>query len=300
MKKIVILLAVVALAAPAFAQDVEINLSTRVEFNAPGPLDDQIFVDVKYDATAAGKLVRGFSFDVEVDNGAGILAVDGYKGQGDPTDVMSSSDPGKTLGFGIYLGTVDIDVTTNPLNPVITAEGNPVANGPDSLSGGFTGATYPGITIECGSLYDPLVTADATLAAGTLFTIEVNKLITAMTLTADEDTRGGIIFEDGTKANLVCPPFMVVWGLPSQCHADSNGDTNVDTVDFGHFRAAFGGTYGIDAKYDPGADYNQDGYVDTVDFGVFRARFGDSGVPTDCPTGYSGGGSVIGVWPPII
>jgi len=292
MKKIVILLAVVALAAPAFAQDVEITLATRV-------VSGQYFVDVGYDATAAGKLVSGFSFDMEVDNGASFLAIDDYKAQGDPTDVLSSSEAGKTLGYGVYLGTIDIDVTTDPLNPVITAEGNPVANGPDSLSSGLIGAGYGGITIECGALYDRTKPADAPPASGTLFTVEVDKLVTALEITADEDTRGGIVFEDGTVANLVCPPYMVVWGLATQCHADSNGDTNVDTVDFGHFRAGFGGTYG-DSKYNPAADYNQDGYIDTVDFGVFRARFGDSGVPADCPTGYGGSGSVVGVWPPII
>jgi len=290
MKKMVVLFVLIT-AVPVLAQDVEINLSTRVEFNAPGPGDDQIFVDVKYDATAAGKLVRGFSFDMEVDNNADILDIDGYKGQDslDPTaDAMSTAaDP----GYGIYLGTMEFDVTTAPLDPVITLLGSPVATGPSSLSNGFVGAGIPGITIECSSLYDPAFPEDAPDPEDYLFTIEVDKFVTAMLLVADEDTRGGIILEDGTIANLVCPPFMVVWGLPTQCHGDVNGDGIIDTVDFGVFRQAFGGTYG-DSKYNPSADFNQDGYVDTADFGVFRARFGDNDVPDDCPP--------AGVWPPFI
>jgi len=289
MKKIVVLLAVVALAAPAFAQDVEINLSTRVV----GP---QIFVDVNYDATAAGQLVRGFSFDVEVDNGAGILAVEGYKGQGDPTDVMSSSDPGKTVGYGIYLGTMTFDVT-DPLNPLITAEGSPVANGPDSLSGGLLGASIPGITVECGSLYDPTVPVDAPTAAGTLFTVEVNKLVTAMTLTADEDTRGGIVMEDGTVANLVCPTFMVAWGITGFCNGDGNGDGVVDGIDFIKIRDAFLKKYPADydgttaiGKYNPSGDYNMDGVVDGIDFIRLRDNF-LAAPPDNC---------TVNAWPPVI
>jgi uncharacterized protein (DUF2141 family) len=79
--------------------------------------------------------------------------------------------------------------------------------------------------------------------------------------------------------------------VKTQCNADSNGDGNVDTVDFGQFRAAFGGNYG-QPKYNPACDYNQDGKVDTVDFGIFRARFGDLGVPANCPP--------AAAWPPVI
>ena len=284
MKKIVVLLAVVALAAPAFAQDVEINLSTRV-------VGGQYFVDVGYDATAAGQLVRGFSFDMEVDNGAGIMDLFGYKGEGDPTDVMSSADPGKTLGYGINLGTMTFDVT-DPLNPFINAEGSPVANGPDSLSGGLLGASIPGITVECGSLYDMQnKPEDAPTAAGTLFTVEVNKLVTAMTLTADEDTRGGIVLEDGTQANLVCPTFMVAWGISTQCHGDSDADGIVDAADWPDFRLAFGKAF-PDPKYNPIADYDRDGVVDAADWPNFRLSFGKN-PPTDCTYGMYGE-----TWPP--
>ena len=290
MKKIVILLAVVALAAPAFAQDdVNINLATSRD------LSGNIWVEVSYDASGASQLVRGFSFDQEVDNGAGLIDIDGYKGQGDPTDVMSSADPGKTLGYGIYLGTMTFDVT-DPLDPFINAEGSPVANGPDSLSGGLLGASIPGITIECGSLYDPLFPVDAPTDAAKLFDVEVNKAVTAMTLTADEDTRGGIVMEDGSQANLICPTYMVCWGYPDFGFGNGNGDNIIDGADFlllvDHYKAK----YGVDplgtnpGDYNPAADFNMDGTVDGADFLRLVDHYKDSTV---------GGVSAAGTWPPL-
>jgi hypothetical protein len=51
---------------------------------------------------------------------------------------------------------------------------------------------------------------------------------------------------------------------------DSDGDGDVDAVDFAAFRAAFGGT--TDLRF----DFDGDGDVDAQEFGAFRARFGTS------------------------
>ncbi|MCP4707955.1 MAG: hypothetical protein GY869_04970, partial [Planctomycetes bacterium] len=230
--------------------------------------------------------------DMEVDNNAGLVAIDGYKGQGDPTDVMSSSDPGKTVGYGIYLGTMTFDVT-NPLNPLITAEGSPVANGPDSLSGGLLGTSIPGITVECGSLYDPDAPVDAPGLTGTLFSVQVSKLVTAMTLTADEDTRGGIVMEDGTVANLVSPPAMLAWLLPTQADGDANNDNFVDVADFNILAAAFFKDYNnhYPGAYDPRADFDHSGRVDVADFNILAAKFFK--VPASVPVG------TPPTWPPL-
>lgn len=50
---------------------------------------------------------------------------------------------------------------------------------------------------------------------------------------------------------------------------DADGDNDVDTSDFGAFRAVFGGASTI-------FDFDNDGDVDTGDFGAFRGRFGAS------------------------
>jgi len=50
---------------------------------------------------------------------------------------------------------------------------------------------------------------------------------------------------------------------------DNDGDGDVDSIDFGQFRAAFGGA---NATF----DHDGDGDVDSVDFGQFRSRFGSA------------------------
>jgi hypothetical protein len=253
------LLAVVALTAPAFAaDDVYINLETFV-------IGGEVFVEVSYDASGASQLVRGFSFDMELDNGGVFQAIDQYK-----TDVYSTSG---APGYGVFLGTIQFD-SADP--PNITDEGSPIAVAPDAL--GTLGD--PGITVEAASLYDPAIPADAPLNQGLLFRVKVSKLITALTITADEDTRGGIVMEDGSKANLICPGYMVAWGIDEHCNADTDDTDTIDIDDWPPFRDSFlktyashyDGTTGL-GKYDPRGDWTQDGVVDISDWPAFRDNF---------------------------
>ena len=79
------------------------------------------------------------------------------------------------------------------------------------------------------------------------------------------------------------------WDYLTQCHGDTDGDGDVDTVDWPPFRDAFGSTYPA-ADYQPCGDMDHDGDVDTVDWPEFRDNFG--GTPTaDCTPG--------GTWPPL-
>ena len=60
---------------------------------------------------------------------------------------------------------------------------------------------------------------------------------------------------------------------PGRIHrlfGDADGDGDVDAVDYGTFRGAFGGTSNL------AFDFDGDGDVDAVDFGQFRSRFGSS------------------------
>lgn len=86
------------------------------------------------------------------------------------------------------------------------------------------------------------------------------------------------------------PPIIpACWDFLTQCHGDTDGDGDVDTVDWPTFRDSFGATY-PEADYHPCGDMDHDGDVDTVDWPEFRDNFGDT--PTaDCTPG--------GVWPPI-
>ena len=87
------------------------------------------------------------------------------------------------------------------------------------------------------------------------------------------------------------PPVTVppCWEYDTQCHGDTDGDGDVDTVDWPTFRDAFGYAY-PDAQYHPCGDMDHDGDVDTVDWPEFRDNFGYSAV-ADCTPG--------GIWPPI-
>jgi hypothetical protein len=64
-------------------------------------------------------------------------------------------------------------------------------------------------------------------------------------------------------------PFDDVVTTVTRLFGDADGDADVDAVDFGAFRGAFGGG-------SPTFDYDGDGDVDAQDFGQFRARFGSS------------------------
>jgi len=73
------------------------------------------------------------------------------------------------------------------------------------------------------------------------------------------------------------------WNYPTQCHGDSDGDGDVDTVDWPYFRDGFGKTY-PNPGYEPCGDYDRDGDIDTVDWPQFRDNFGK--IPAaDCPPG---------------
>ena len=54
---------------------------------------------------------------------------------------------------------------------------------------------------------------------------------------------------------------------------DVNGDQNVNGLDFGFFKNAFGTQTG-DANYLSYLDFNGDGVINGFDFGQFRTRFG--------------------------
>jgi hypothetical protein len=266
MKKIVLLFAVFALAAPLSAADVKLNFNTSV-------IGGEIWVEVNYDASASGQLPRGFAFDMQLDNGAIFQAIDSYK-----ENVFSiASDK----GFGVYLDTIDFGADPNTIDD----PGSPVAVAPDALPG--IGSN--GLTICMASLYDPCDVNNAPADTGLMFRVRVSQLYTALTCSEDDDTRGGVVFEDGSDGGLDSPTFQVAWGLAGQCYGDIDDNLELDTDDFSLFRKSWGRDY-PHPLYHPGADLTRDGFVDTDDFGIFRKYWGKS-TPGDCTVG--------GTWPPF-
>ncbi|MBN2375413.1 MAG: hypothetical protein JXD22_03365 [Sedimentisphaerales bacterium] len=145
---------------------------------------------ISYDATDAG-VVRAFSMDLTVDGGAKITAISDYDAEGAPAGTTIP------VGYSIYMSSIDFG--TDPNN--VDAWGDPVASGVDALGGLGTA----GITVEMGSLYDmDATTPDTPPLTGDLFTITVDADC-ALTIedTVQKGTRGGIVLETGSGANLV-------------------------------------------------------------------------------------------------
>lgn len=291
MKKIVVLLAVIALAAPLYAQD-DVIIKMRTLYD-PNPAGNWL-VEVSYDASGASQLVRGFSFDLLLDdelasNKATFTSLEGYK-----TDVFSTE---AAPGYGVYLGSITFEGPGDPCR--IDEPGSPQAQSPDA---------YPGVgtsemTVELASLYDPddidpkLNAPDDT---GVLFGFRVDKDCSVKCV-ADTNTRGGLIMEDGSAGTLKLMSatypadkyFRVSWGLATQCHGDANGDGMTDVLDWPAFRLSFGKTY-PNAAYNAAGDFNRDGAVDVLDWPSFRLVFDTTPEVTDCYFGM-----FSETWPPF-
>ena len=277
MKKIVLLFAVVLLAAPALAVD-DVYFRTYQE----GPDGSGHFrIYVYYDATGASSTISGLSFDVECDSGATILSIADYK-----TDGYSTADnPGP--GINIESMTWKSDP-----NDGVEDWGDPMADDRDSLPW----ETDPtGMTICTAVLFDPCtIVPNPALPepCDLLFSFEVDKLC-VVKFTPDTETRGGIVMADGSVANTPIYYHVVVWHLSTQCNGDTNGDVNVDVIDWPAFKLGFGKSY-PDPAYNPSADFNRDGTIDVSDWPAFKLNFGKAAA-SNCYWGmYSE------VWPPPI
>lgn len=272
MKKLMLIVAALVIAAPALAT-VEIGVTDLGGGDAA----------ITYNVTA-GEAVRAFALDVTVSAGT-IDAVSGYK-----TGESVSGD----LGYGIFPGNFRdyiAPATPNWGDPNYT----PVApsGDPDALGGLGTG----GVTLELGSLY---VDANGPAASGTLCVLTISE--TAEVCITANDSRGGVVLEDANAAptDLPLSPCVTVtvasgpacWSNPlglSQCHADVDGNLTVNTADWPAFRDSFLKTY-PDAAYNPCGDYDRNGTVNTADWPAFRDNFLKT-VAADCALG--------GTWPPL-
>jgi hypothetical protein len=287
MKKVVIFFAVFALAAPVLVQ-AEPNVYITCE-------NDGLTTTISYDATDAG-VVRAFSMDLTVDGGAVITGISAYDAEGEPAGTTVPAN------YAIYMSSIDFG--TDPNN--VDGWGDPVASGVDALGGLGTA----GITVELGSLYEMGVGPTPPLT-GDLFDITVNQACN-LTIedTVQKGTRGGIVLEDGSGAELVssgCAPAPSAecmagtnpaktawdaWGQPDcwcyqrNCRGDINGIKTgpfwVQSLDKTAFRAAFNKNDIALAGIANGicADLNRAKTgpfrVQALDKGIFRTYFNQS------------------------
>jgi hypothetical protein len=280
MKKLVVIFAVLALAAPLYAQNVTITLTDegsnvfRVDYNNSGAVDD----------------VSGYGFSIALSEGT-ISAISDYK-----TGESGNDYGGGTAlkGYGIFPGSVDIDTTGD--DPVVNSWGTPV----DMTNAPGTGIGTDTIYVAMGALYETGNQPDAT---GTLFkfTIDCTGATSEVTITVTGDSEragdaGGIVLVDGSNTGITvtgdltacddnrCPyngtetqkALWVTLGEPANWCGDCwlCGDVNGSCeVTFGDVLDVF--TYR--STSDPNGDINMSGEVtfgDVLDVFTHRSAGG--------------------------
>jgi hypothetical protein len=286
MKKVICLIAVVALTAPTFAQDVTVTCEDQGEG----------VVAVRFDAQGLGQRVRGFALDIEADSGAAIDAT--YGGGDGVADFKTGISVSGDKGYGIFPGTVTF--SGDPLD--FDQYGIPVAPQSDYPADTLPGPGSAGMTVELGSLYDPdQAGTDAPDPCGVLFTFKVdadcNVCITVNVV------RGGIVMEDGSAGAIAggqsCCAIVVsaaqptCWdSCPGQPFGDATCDGSVDFADLGALKGSWGMQYGDPPnppkEYNCCANFDHAGAVDFADLGLLKGNWGGSfaAPPTpilDCP-----------------
>lgn len=264
MKKLILVLVVLALAAPALAGDPTVKASQET-------VDVNIVV-ITYDVneTPDGNLFRAFALNVSVDSGATV---------GTPYDFNDH----------YYINPGSIIIIGGDVNNY----GTPIA-AQDSNS----------FTLEMGSLYasnDPCGHTTAPPKTGVVcrFTVDRSCIVD---LEADS-TRGGCVMEDteGTftvetiDANVTLGwPYPAIWDDDSFCYGDVDANSFINTDDWPAFRDGYYKNYWdhypvddqnpAQGEYNPAGDWDKNGRIDTDDWPPFRDNYYTT-VLTDCVDG---------------
>ena len=294
MKKIILTLAVLILAAPALGS-IDITCDCNPDTN-------EVTVTV---ADSESGRPRAFALDFTASNAADVLSVSGL-----------------SAGYPIYPGQIDINAITGEVDDY----GSAVCD--SGYPGTLGGLGTPGMTIEMGSLYDGEVNAPDANGVLLKFIVDVNNVIGSdIGIAANAIRAGAVVMEDlgAVTANMTgcsfppdAPPpcytgpdqteWVAVgsptsWCTPTQCHGDADGATEVigrGTFDVGYaditiLLQGFATAYAGDPIAQPwiAADFDH-GYetigrgsfpVGYNDITVLLAWFATAGCPTDCQTG---------------
>lgn len=260
MKKIVLTLAVLMLASPAWA--------TVVITAAPGVDTNEVVIS--FDATTETVLPRAFSLNIQLDDPNSSIASVG--------DVNPD--------FPIHPGTISIDLS-GP-EPSIDY-GTPVAPQADLPSDTLPGLGTTGITIEMGSLYAPTGpgSPNAPDPCGPLLTLvlagDPGSTI-CLTITGNVARAGskGVVLEDpDLDPTVTVPPantFCIIlptvgpacWSFVGQPCGDSDGSGGVNFADLVALKASWLKS-DPDPAYNPCADFTQDGGVNFADLVKLKA-----------------------------
>ena len=184
MKKLLLVLAILAITAPAFAE-VKITCEQK-PWLGYGAGTDANLVTVYYDATSEANNVRAFGLEIALTDAIGadnavFASIEGYHaGENDAVN----------KGFGIFPGTIQIDGAGNP-----TSWGTPVAPSTDPGAAG-TGLGTNKIVVEMGSLYTG---ANSPPKSGVLLKFRVNNKVADITISENTE-RAGLVMENPDEA----------------------------------------------------------------------------------------------------
>jgi hypothetical protein len=264
MRKILVMLAVCALAVPAVAGDITFSVTQ----------------------TNPGEFTIGYVATTDVPVGMGIAV-----------SLTDATIPdGSTVSVDSFFDVFVDFASEDPCNYAIGMAGQTPIADPCAAGQPAYGAGISEFSICMGAL-DPCNAAAGTVA--NLITIAVDCTADFDVAISADSLRGGIVgatfdnvyFVNGT--DLPCGGWdgPACWLSLTQCHGDADDDGDVDTTDWPAFRDGFGKSY-PDALYlaNVCGDYDQDGDVDTTDWPAFRDNFGGI-VSADCVM-------PIGTWPP--
>jgi len=264
------------LAAPVIAGTVTMTIVDNGDHTA----------DITYVADAN---ISAFALDITVDAGT-ITAINNYF-------VGECDDVNK--GYGIFLGTIDIDDTG-----AVVSWGSPIAEVADLPGDTKPGLGNNGVTVEMGALY---TTGRRPSRTGTLCTLTVSSDCN-MTVSGNVG-RGKVVQENSTQATLIgdtepivmsgctmpdvdglsfadaCDQILAA-GFPAPTNAGSTADNSQAAGTVNSQDPAPGGpiscttpvTLGLAYNYPTcwdltrqcHADYSDDGLVDTADWGQIR------------------------------
>ena len=245
MRKIVVALVVLMLAAPAWA---EVHVYCT---------DDNGEVTISYDATSEPNLVRGFALDITVDSGAQI------------TSVTELDD----VNYWFHPGTIEINDTTFLVDSNGTALADPCDH-PDTKPG----PPSVGITIEMGSLYYPATGTASPNSPGKLG--DLVKLVVdnscVMTI-AENAIRGGVVMENPDEVVDVNLGTCEIDVGCATCVGDLTGDSRLRVNDLGELVNLFT-LYGTNipsthASFNPCGDVTCDGRLRVNDYGKIVSLF---------------------------
>ena len=271
MKKIVFILVVLLLAAPAWAE-VLITCTQGSSMYFPGVPWDGNEVTVSYNFTSEANNVRAFSFDITLEDTSGA----------DDAVIVSISDVNPA--YNIHPGSITI------VDGEVTDYGSAVCSPsyPDTLDGLGTN----GMTIEMASLYQKGDPAPA--KSGVLFKMKINNK--ACTIHFDENgRRGGVVMENPDEVVDVNAPGS--GGFPFNNPMDVCGfiygapDNIVDSWDFNLLTSTTPGIPGNNwlqtPPEDPRADITgflygaPDGTCDSWDYNYVCSRLNIGGTFAD-------------------